>query len=169
MGSDFMELRHPTKPSPIVHRLLAQSLQHTIAAEISFTTCLFDPAVLWDVNATFLLQIVFPMMRLASISKTMEEAPMMCLLDIQTQTLLTFYPREEQQWSVEVRGDPQFWEQVVTVYQQWLSLRQPIVTDYCLEVDEQGKQMFTLPSVADQRLATLWVLSEAEGEMVEGV
>lgn len=162
MGSDFMELRNPTLPSPVVHRLLPQFLRNRITAEIPFTAQVFDPAVLRDVNVAFLLQIVFPTMRLASISKTVEEAPQMCLLDEQTHTLLVFRSAGEQQWTVEVRGDRHLWEHVLTVYQQWVSLQRPDATAYHLHSDAQGKQTLTLTPLSDQIPLSHWVIYEHE-------
>jgi len=162
MGSDFMELRNPTMPSPVVHQLLPQFLRNSITAEFSFTAQVFDPAVLWDVNLAFLLQIVFPTMRLASISRTVEEAPQMCLLDGQTYTLLVFRSQGEQQWTVEVRGDRHLWERVLTVYQQWVSLKRPDATAYHLHSDAWGKQTLTLTPPSDQIPLPNWVIYEHE-------
>jgi protein-L-isoaspartate(D-aspartate) O-methyltransferase len=160
MGSDFMELRKSTSPSLITHRLLPQFLRGSVTAEIPFTDEVFDPAVLWDVNVAFLLQIVLPTMRVASISKTVEEIPQMCLLDTHTHTLLTFRPLETRQWSVEVRGDSHLWERVLSVYHQWLTLQRPSTTAYRLVIDAQGKQMITLPPSSGLVSSHEWVLEE---------
>ena len=85
----------------------------------------------------------------------------MCLLDIQTQTLLTFHSQEARHWSVEVRGNPHLWERVCSLYQQWVTLQRPAATAYHLVIDAQGKQSMMLPPSSALFPSFEWVLEEA--------
>ena len=159
MRSSFMELQNSSVPAPVVPQLLSQLLAEGVTTKFSLSSDYFNPTLFWNEDLAFLLQTVFPKMYLMSIVKQIQDSPDLCLLDDQTRTLLIFSPNGEHQWSLEVRGEAQLWERVLMVYQQWVLLQRPVATAYRLIVDNQGKQILTIPSSNEHISAPTWVIT----------
>lgn len=157
-GTDFMELRTPAVPPPLAPQLLTQFLQQKLAQTMRFSPEQFDPALLWNHDLAFFLQALFPTIYLTTMSKQRGDPPQICLLDEQTQTLLAFAAAEKQQWDLEIRGQIQIWERIVTAYQQWRMCGQPAATAFQWLVDDIGTQQLTLPPATARGEVLSWLL-----------
>lgn len=160
--SEFMEL-HDTGLYP--RRQASSLLGRYIARPVTLqsqpiTRADFDLSLLWERQLDFVLQLSFPQMLFTS-AYANPICP--CLIDLATDTMLLFRPQGEEQWLVEVRGDPQLLECVLSAYRQWVELGKPDVTAYHLHVDACGTQRVTLASHLHQAPTPAWVLSDPKG------
>ena len=137
--------------------LVGSYLPRPITACAASTRAQFDLSLLWDRRLDFALQLAFPHMFFASVFVN----PMCpCLIDLASDTMLLFRPTGDEHFQVEVRGDPQVWEQVLIVYQQWVELGQPDVSAYHLHIDPQGKQIVTLTPSSERSGTPSWPIFE---------
>jgi protein-L-isoaspartate(D-aspartate) O-methyltransferase len=141
-GSDFMELRDAQTPSYKVTDLVARYLGRPTVAQRPFTSSEFDPSDLWNHRLGFLLQLSFPEMYFTSVYVD----PMCpCLIDIASDTVLVFRPRERQgEWIVEIKGQEQLWNKVTQAYSWWVETGGADLNEYRLEIDTTGKQCVIL-------------------------
>lgn len=156
-SSEFMELHEVGHYPRRRATLVGQYLPRPITAEQSSTRTEFDPSLLWDRRLDFALQLALPQMSFASVYVN----PMCpCLIDRVSDTMLLFRPTDEERFQIEVRGDLQVWDRVVTVYQQWMGLGQPDVRAYHLSIDTKGNQVVTLAPSPERRGTPAWVIYE---------
>lgn len=157
--SEFMEL-HEAGSYP--HRrgaLVGYYLAREVSMRATFSRADFDLSVLWERTLDFALQLAFPQMSFAS---AYANPPCPCLIDRASDTMLLLRPTGGEEFQVEVRGDPQVWEQVKVTYHQWIACGRPDVTAYHVQVDPCGKQRIVLPTFAGSTGTAEWVLSEGE-------
>jgi protein-L-isoaspartate(D-aspartate) O-methyltransferase len=154
-GSDFMELRDAETTSYKVINLVAKYLGRPTVAQDSFTSTEFDPALLWNHQLEFLLQLSFPEMYFTSV----EVDPMCpCLIDTASDTMLIFRPTERQgEWLVEIKGQEQLWNKVVQAYSWWIEFKDADLNAYSLKIDASGKQRVMLAS-KDEAYQRTWIL-----------
>ena len=156
-GSEFMELHEVGKYPCRRASLVGQYLARPIAAQQSVTHADFDVSLLWDRRLDFALQLAFPQMSFASAYVN----PMCpCLIDVAADTMLLFRPTGDGQWQVEVRGDTQLLERVLTAYHQWVKLGRPDVSAYHLHIDSCGRQVVTLTPSFQWSGTPTWVIYE---------
>jgi len=154
-GSDFIELQDTDTPSCKVTDLVSQYLGRSVTAQIPCSQAKFDPSLLWDHRLEFLLQLSFPHMYFTSIGLN-PISP--CLIDSESDTMLVFRPTDQKnEWMVEIKGEPQTWEEVSRVYNLWAETGGTDVSRYLLDIDDAGQQSVTLASKEGQRLHT-WIL-----------
>jgi protein-L-isoaspartate(D-aspartate) O-methyltransferase len=144
--SAFMELRDAIHaPSPALPALLFKYSGRPVTSRIPLSKAAFDPALLWETDFAFLLQLEFQHPYLSSIQKQASDAPTLCLIDEQSQTMVMFCPTEQDMdLMVEIKGEPQTWEKIYHTYRLWLDLDRPTISDYVIDIDESGKQSVTL-------------------------
>ena len=154
-GSDFMELRDVQTPSYKVTDLLARYLGRPAVDQRTFTCAEFDPSLLWNHRLEFLLQLSFPDMYFTSV----EIDPMCpCLIDVASDTLLVFRPRERQgEWLVEIKGQKLLWERVAQAYKWWVETGGAHIDMYRQGIDASGKQRVMLASKDGEHKHT-WML-----------
>jgi protein-L-isoaspartate(D-aspartate) O-methyltransferase len=154
-GSDFMELRDAQTPSYKVTDLVARYLGRPTVAQRPFTSSEFDPSELWGHRLGFLLQLSFPDMYFTSVYVD----PMCpCLIDIASDTMLVFRPREGQgEWIVEIKGQEQLWNKVTQAYSWWVETGGADLNEYRLEIDTTGKQCVILDT-KDGGHKRIWTL-----------
>jgi protein-L-isoaspartate(D-aspartate) O-methyltransferase len=158
--SSFMELRASIEvPPPAIPGRLFGFSGRPVIAKISLSQATFDPALLWETDFAFLLQLEFPCAYISSIQKQASDPPTLCLIDEQSQTMVMFCPPEQDSDRViEIKGEPQTWEKLYRAYQYWIDLERPTISDYVIDIDESGKQSVTLtPSRAGAHPPT-WIL-----------
>jgi protein-L-isoaspartate(D-aspartate) O-methyltransferase len=156
-ASEFMEFheagRYPRRRAPLVGQYIARPLT-TQACGLRGE---FDLSLLWDRRLHFALQLAFPGMSFASVYVD----PMCpCLLDQGSDTMLLFRPTGEEDFQIEVRGDPCLWERVRAVYQQWIGLGRPGVRAYQLSIDTQGRQKVILAPGLSRQGTSAWPLDQ---------
>ncbi len=158
--SAFIELRVSIEaPSPAIPALLFKYSGRPITAKIPLSQSEFDPELLWEIDFVFLLQLEFPRAYLCSIQKQSIDAPTLCLIDEQSQTMVMFYPTEQDTARVvEIKGEPQTWEKIYCAYRLWLDLERPKVSDYLIDIDESGKQYVTLSPSRGRSHSPTWIL-----------
>jgi SAM-dependent methyltransferase len=154
-GSDFMELRDTQTPSYRVIDLVARYLGRPAVVQRPFTCYEFDPSLLWDHRLEFLLQLSFPEMYFTSVHVD----PMCpCLIDVATDTMLVFRPRERQgDWLVEIKGQEQLWNKVTQAYSWWVETGGADIDAYRLGIDASGNQCVMLTS-KDRGYERTWTL-----------
>jgi protein-L-isoaspartate(D-aspartate) O-methyltransferase len=154
-ASAFMELHaagcYPRRRACLVGQYIARPLSAQMASRQSE----FDLTLLWDHRLHFALQLAFPRMSFASVYV---DPLCPCLLDRACDTMLLFRPTGEEEFQVEVRGDPCLWERVLTIYQQWMRLGRPGVQAYRLSIDAEGKQNVLLAGWSEQPGGCVWSL-----------
>ena len=70
-----------------------------------------------------------------------------CLIDVASDTMLVFCPRERQgEWLVEIKGQEQLWNKVAQAYRGWVETGRADIDAYRLEIDASGKQCVMLAS-----------------------
>lgn len=82
-----------------------------------------------------------------------------CLIDLASDTMLLFRPVGDEQWQVEVRGDPHLWERVSKTYQLWVVANCPDVSEYVIDIDEMGRQCVTIPRLMHEPHPPSWMLT----------
>ncbi len=154
-GSEFMEL-HPAGIYPRRGAtLVGQYIARPVTTQQFFTSTDFDLSLLWDRQLDFALQLSFPQMFFASVYVN----PMCpCLIDLASDTMLLFRPVGDEQWQVEVRGDPHLWEKVSKTYQLWVVANCPDVSEYVIDIDEMGRQCVTIPRFMHELYPPSWML-----------
>jgi protein-L-isoaspartate(D-aspartate) O-methyltransferase len=159
--SAFMELRNSVQvSSPAIPSLLFKYSGRPVTARIPLSKAEFDPALLWEIEFSFLLQLEFPHAYLSSIQKQASDAPTLCLIDEQSQTMVMFCPTEQDSdLVVEIKGEPQTWEKIYCAYRLWQDLGQPKVSDYVVDIDEAGKQYVTLSHSRVRSHSPTWILN----------
>ena len=158
-GSEFMELHEAGKYPQRRAMLVGQYLSRPISTQMPSTRAEFDLSSLWDRRLNFALQLAFPQMSFASVYVN----PMCpCLLDLASETMLLFRPTGDEQFQIEVRGDPQVWERVLAVYQQWMECGKPEVSAYQLQTEAGGRQIITLTSASLPSGTLSWVLFDPD-------
>lgn len=158
-GSEFMELHEAGKYPRRRATSVGQYLARPVSARQPVTRAEFDASLLWDRHLDFALQLAFPQLSFASVSMN----PMCpCLIDLASDTMVLFRPVGDEQFQVEVRGDLQTWEQVLTTYHQWIELGRPDVSAYHLHITAQGQQVVTLTPSLERRHMTARVLFDPE-------
>ncbi|HEY1353500.1 MAG TPA: hypothetical protein VGF67_28150 [Ktedonobacteraceae bacterium] len=156
-ASEFMEFHtaghYPRRRAPLVGQYIARPL----TAQASGQRGDIDLSLLWDRRLHFALQLAFPGMSFASVYV---DSMCPCLLDRTSDTMLLFRPRGDEDFQIEVRGDPCLWERVRAVYQQWIRLGRPGVQAYRLSIDARGRQQVMLaPGLAPQATSA-WLLDQ---------
>ena len=155
-GSEFMEL-HPAGIYPRRGAtLVGQYIARPVTTQQSFTGTDFDLSLLWDRQLDFALQLSFPQMFFASVYVN-PICP--CLIDLASDTMLLFRPVGNEQWQVEVRGDPHLWEKVSKTYQLWMVANCPDVSEYVIDIDEMGRQCVTIPRLMHEPHPRWWMLA----------
>lgn len=155
-GSEFMEL-HPAGIYPRRGAtLVGQYIARPVTTQQSFTSTDFDISLLWDRQLDFALQLSFPQMSFASVYV---DPICPCLIDLASDTMLLFRPVGDEQWQVEVRGDPHLWEKVSKTYQLWMVANCPDVSEYVIDIDEMGRQCVTIPRLMHELHPRWWMLA----------
>jgi protein-L-isoaspartate O-methyltransferase len=154
-ASEFMELHaagcYPRRRASLV----GQYVSRPLTAHMTCRRSDFDLTLLWDRRLHFALQLAFPRMSFASVYV---DPLCPCLLDRTWDTMLLFRPTGDEEFQVEVRGDPCLWEHVLAVYQQWIRRERPAVQAYYLSVDREGRQEVLLACGPEQPEGGAWPL-----------
>jgi protein-L-isoaspartate(D-aspartate) O-methyltransferase len=159
-GLGFMKMRESTQESPpIISTLLSQCLAHPVVATTPLVKAEFDRALLSNQDFAFFMQLEFPQIYFCSMQKLPSTSPTFCLVDAATQGMVAFCPTEQKDiWLVEVRGEPDMWENGYRAYQRWQEFGRPHIADYVLEIDEAGKQRVGLARLTQAPLF-VWELN----------
>jgi protein-L-isoaspartate O-methyltransferase len=153
--SEFMELYEAGTYPPRRAALVGQYIARPVTMRQSCTRADFDLSVLWERVLDVALQLSFPQM---SFTSAYVNPPCPCLIDRATDTMLLLRPTGEEQFQVEIRGDPSLWEQVKATYHQWVACGRPDVTAYRVQIDACGKQQVILPSFSGSTETYTWML-----------
>lgn len=155
--SEFMELYEAGTYPRRRATLVGQYITRPVTMQQSCTRADFDLSVLWERMLDVALQLAFPQMFFTS---AYVNPPCPCLIDRATDTMLLLRPTGEEQFQVEVRGEPSLWEQVKATYHQWVDSGRPDVTAYHVQIDACGKQQVLLPSFSGSTETSTWVWGE---------
>lgn len=146
-----------SEPSQTARKVLAtMPVLSTLSCSRSLIDlALFEHSFAWR----FWVHLMFPH---ASLRWKLREGhpTVTSLIDSQSQSSVSFWPEQEDQWRVAIRGTMEFWEQLLQGYSSWIRHQRPSLSQYRFHVDVTGKQWISLDDMT-------WTIHEESRVILE--